>query len=258
MNLHSRPTAGTEYPAENPIRRQRLPLGPVAGVVDQEALPSPHNRIGDFGTGSTSDPNILAAVGTFIDTAKHEPTPHGTALVSLAPLLSEAVDHQLQAIISLDVPRDTVYIDIDGSLTRVTRAALLDVTERIRKLRDRSHIRVQLGSAAFVEATALAGLRTDLEAIVSRSGGRPGHSHVSLKTSSVESAATTRHALSGIVLRPARLDDFTKFDLLTASDFLFAWLDDAHGCPGTDVSAMLALYEHIGQEIAGRTNTRQI
>lgn len=117
MNLHSRPTAGTEYPAENPIRRQCLPLGPVAGVVDQEALPSPHNRIGDFGTGSPSDPNILAAVGTFMDTAKHEPTPHGTAQVSLAPLLSEAVDHQLQAIISLDVPRNTIHIDIDGSLT---------------------------------------------------------------------------------------------------------------------------------------------
>lgn len=258
MNLHSRPTSGTEHPPENLIRRQRLPLGPVAGVVVQEALASPHNQVGDFGTRSPSGPYIPAAVETVLDTTEPEPTPHGTAQVSLAPLLSEAVDHQLQAIISLDVPRDTVHIDIDGSLTRVTRAALLEVTERIRKLRVSSHIRVQLGSAAFVESAALAGLRTDLEAIVSRSGGRPGHGRVSLETRCLESAATTRLALTGITLRTARLDDFTKVDLLTASDFVFAWLDDPSGCPGTDVSAMLALYEHIGQEIAGRTNTRQI
>ncbi|MCB5290673.1 hypothetical protein BJQ90_00087 [Arthrobacter sp. SO3] len=174
------------------------------------------------------------------------------------PLLSETLAHQLQAVISLDPPRDTVHIDIDGSLTRFTRAALLDVTTRIRKLRVSSHIRVHLGSAVFVESGSVAWLRTDLQANVGRAGGRPAHGGVSLETSSPKSGAAARHTLSGITLRSARLDDFTKVDLLTASDFLFAWLDDALGCPGTNVSAMLALYEHIGQEISGRTRTRPI
>jgi hypothetical protein len=258
LNLHSRPTPGAEYPAENPIHPQLLPIGSVAGVVAQKVLTSPHNKVGNFGTRSPSGAQNPAEVRTFIDTAKEEPAPHGTAEAFLAPLLSEAVDHQLQAIISLDVPWDTVHVDIDGSLTRVTRSSLLKVTERIRKLRVSSHIRVHLGSAAFVESATLSGLRTDLEAIVRRAGDRPGHGRVSLETRSREIAATTRHARTGITLRPARLDDFTKVDLLTASDFLFAWLDDAHGCPGTDVSAMLALYEHIGQEISRRTSTRPI
>ena len=246
MNLRSRPTPGSEHPAENPIRRHRLLIGSVARVVVQEASSRASNQVGGTGTRSPSGPNIPAAVATFMDPAKQEPT------------LSEAVDHQLQAIISLDVPRDTVHVDIDGNLTLVTRASLLEVTERIPKLRASSRIHVHLGSAAFVESAALAGLRTDLEATVGLADGRRGQGRVSLETRSPDSAVTSRHALSGITLRPARLDDLTKADLLTASDFLFAWLDDANGCPGTDVSAMLTLYEHIGQEISCRTRTRQI
>lgn len=236
MNLRSQPTPGAEYPADIPIRRQRLLIDSVADVLVQEALTGDGNQAGGFGTRS----------------------PSGPAKASLAPILSEAVDHQLQAVISLDVPRDTVHVDIDGRLTRVTRAALLEVTKRIRKLRVSSDIRVHLGSAAFVESAALAGLGTDLQALVGRVGGRPGQGRVSLQTRPGASAVASRHALSGITLRAARLDDFTRADLLTASDFVFAWLDDAHGCPGTDVSAMLALYEHIGREISCRTGTRQL
>lgn len=207
---------------------------------------------------SQATPSTGQPAENAIDTAKHEPRQQGTAESSLVPLLSATLDHQLQAVISLDPPRDTVYIDIDGSLTRFTRATLVDVTARIRKLRVSSHIRVHLGSAAFVETGSLAWLRTDLQANVGRAGGRPAHGRVSLETSSTEGGAASRLTLSGITLRPARLGDFTRGDLLTASDFLFSWLDDALGCPGTNVSAMLALYEHIGQEISGRTRTRQI
>jgi hypothetical protein len=119
------------------------------------------------------------------------------------PLLSEALDRRFQAVISLDPYCDTVHIDIDGSLTRFTRAALVDVTARIRKLRVSSHIRVHLGSAAFVESGSLAWLRTDLLANVGRGGGRPGYG-VSLETGSPKSGAASRHTLSGITLRSAR------------------------------------------------------
>lgn len=257
MNLHSKVTPGAEYPAESSFRRQHLLIASATDAVVQEALTSPENLIGGFGPRLPSGSHTpVAAAESRSGTAAHAPTRQGTAAESLAPRSNQVVDHCLQAIISLDVPRDTVHVDIDGCLTRITRTSLLEVTERIRKFRFSSHIRVHLGSAAFVESTALAGLRMDLETEVGRASGRPGQGRVSLETCALESA-TSRHALSGITLRAARLDDFTKVDLLAASDFLFAWLDDAHGCSGTDVSAMLALYEHIGQEISGRTSTRQ-
>lgn len=246
----------TGHPAENPIPRHRLPIGPEVDVAVQTASTRAWSAAPGHGRNAASTSRRRE---TFIDTAKHEPTPQGTAAEpSFVPVLSEAVEHQLQAIISLDAPRDTVHIDICGSLTRVTRAALLDVTKRIRKLRVSSHIRVHLGNAEFVESAALAGLRTDLEAKVSRVGGRPGQGQVTLETRPIEGGAPLRHALTGITSRPAHLDDFTKVDLLTASDFLFAWLDDVNRCPGTDVSAMLALFEHIGREISCRTVTRRI
>ncbi|WP_326966287.1 hypothetical protein [Arthrobacter sp. CG_A4] len=167
------------------------------------------------------------------------------------------MDHRLLAIISLDVPRDTVHIDIGGSLTGVSRDALFGITGRIRQLRAGSHIHVHLGPALFVESAALAGLRKDLETLDGVRGGQPDQSGqgrgVSLETRSRGSAQEWQQGLAGIVSCTARLDGFTDDELLTASDFVFTWLDDEDGCPGTDVPEMLALYELIGQEMSGRT-----
>ena len=63
----------------------------------------------------------------------------------------------------------------------------------------------------------------------------------------------SRHTVVGSYAGPVRRDDLTEADLLTASDFVFGWLDDEHGCPGTNVSAMVALYELIGRDIVCRT-----
>ncbi|MDI3212288.1 hypothetical protein [Arthrobacter sp. AL12] len=185
MNLHSQPTPGAEYPAENPIRRHRLLIGSMADVVVQEELAKARNRSVASGLGRNTAP-IPAVVESFIDTARHGPTPQSAAEVCFATLLSAVLDHQLRAIISLDVPRDSVHADIDGSLTRVTRASLVEVAERILKLRVGSHIRVNLGSAAFVESAAIAGLRTDLETLGRQAGGRPGHRQVPLQTRALE------------------------------------------------------------------------
>ena len=173
---------------------------------------------------------------------------------------ADSLDHCLLAIVSLDVPRDTVHIDIGGSLTGVSRDDLFGITGRIRQLRPGSHIHVHLGPAMFVESAALAGLRTDLETLDGVRGGQPGQSGpsvqgrgVSLETRSLGSAQEWQQGLAGITSCPARLDGLTDDELLSASDFVFTWLDDEDGCPGTDVAEMLALYELIGQEMSGRT-----
>lgn len=170
-----------------------------------------------------------------------------------APCRVEPADHHLGAVISLDVPRDDVHVDIAGSLTRVTRSQLLCIAERIRALRAGSHIHVHLGRAAFVGSAAFAGLRSDLDAIAHRPAGKPGQGRgVSLEAQSRDSARTPQRARSGIGSRPVFLDGHTSGDLLTASDFVYGWLDDEQGCPGTNVAAMVELYELIGQAIARR------
>ena len=102
-------------------------------------------------------------------TASHPPE------AAPAPPWPESADHHLGAVISLDVPRDTVHVHIGGSLTSGTRSQLLGIAGRIRALRAGSHIHVQLVRAAFVRSGALAGLRSDLEAMAGNSGGKPGH-----------------------------------------------------------------------------------
>ncbi|MET3949039.1 hypothetical protein ABIB49_003765 [Arthrobacter sp. UYCu512] len=213
------------------------------------------------GTGRTPQPTPAA------HTAIHAETSHWTTLQPTAgttgprvPSADEqswerSMDHHLDAIISLDTPTDTVHVDIDGSLTRVSRDALIGITGRIRQIRATSHIQVHLGRAAFVESAALAGLRTDLEAADHRPGDPPVRGRgVSLDIRPREStgALTSRSAATPGNGHRTPLSKFTDDDLLTASDFAFAWLDDENGCPDTDVSEMLALYELIGKEMSGR------
>lgn len=100
-------------------------------------------------------------------------TPSHAPDAALAPSWTESADHHLGAVISLDVPRDTVHVHIGGSLTTGTRSQLLGIAGRIRALRAGSHIHVQLGRAAFVGSAALAGLRSDLEAMAGKPAKSP-------------------------------------------------------------------------------------
>ena len=81
------------------------------------------------------------------------------------------MDQTLQAHVKLDVVSDVVRISVRGSLTQASRPSLMQIIQRIRRMGIISHIRVDLGLAAFVESAALAGLRNDLNAI---DGGASG------------------------------------------------------------------------------------
>ena len=78
------------------------------------------------------------------------------------------MDQSLQAHVKLDIVSDVVRIDVRGSLTHASRPSLMQIIQRVRRMGITSHIRVDLGGAAFVESAALAGLRNDLNAIDAR------------------------------------------------------------------------------------------
>ncbi len=82
------------------------------------------------------------------------------------------MDRALDALVNLDVPADIVRIDVRGSLNHDSRPGLVQIIRRIRRMGIRSHIRVELSRAAMVESAALAGLRSDLNAI--DAGSLPG------------------------------------------------------------------------------------
>ena len=67
------------------------------------------------------------------------------------------MDQTLNAHVKLDIASDIVRIDVRGSLTQASRPSLLQTIQRVRQMGITSHIRVDLGRAAFVESSALAG-----------------------------------------------------------------------------------------------------
>ena len=75
------------------------------------------------------------------------------------------MDRALNAFVNLDVPADVVRIDIRGSLNQSSRPELVHIIRRVRRMGIRSHVRVDLSAAEKVESSALAGLRSDLNAI---------------------------------------------------------------------------------------------
>ncbi|MDQ0925065.1 hypothetical protein QF038_003573 [Pseudarthrobacter sp. W1I19] len=197
------------------------------------------------------------------------------------------MDQTLNALVNLDVPADVVRIDVQGSLTHDSRAGLLQIIRRIRRMGIRSHIRVELSRAALVESSALAGLRSDLNAIDNGILQGIHGSGVSLDLSpatdewmlspneetltmiegisadptadlyDIESAA----ALSGFDEAP-RLDlpdlgawggralqEYSDDELLLASDTLFSLLDNPGAFAGSD---LMGRYEDIGREITRR------
>ncbi|MEO5993455.1 MAG: hypothetical protein ABIP92_07920 [Arthrobacter sp.] len=166
------------------------------------------------------------------------------------------MDRCLDAFVFLDTPSDTVHVEIAGNLTKVSRGALISIACRIRQIRPTAHILVRLGHATFVESAALAGLRTDLDALCNDPGALPVRGRgISLDIRSRERnpSLSARSAVSPGGGHRTRLNDFTDNELLTAGDFVFSWLDDESGCPGTNVADMLAHYEFIGQEMSGRS-----
>ena len=199
------------------------------------------------------------------------------------------MDRALNALVNLDVPADIVRIDVQGSLNHDSRPGLVQIIRRIRRMGIRSHIRVELSRAAMVESAALAGLRSDLNAI--DAGTLPGiyGAGVSLdlspagddwaaapnpavqplmildgfSTAAVADLEDDGYAaaafgevevplmdLTGFeVLCGRALHDYSDEELLLASDTLFTLLDNPAAFPGSD---LLARYDDIGQELLRR------
>jgi hypothetical protein len=199
------------------------------------------------------------------------------------------MDRALNAFVNLDVPADIVCIDVRGSLNQDSRPGLVQIIRRIRKIGIRSHIRVELSRAAMVESSALAGLRSDLNAIdTSILPGTYG-AGVSLDLSPAadewaaapDSAEQPLTILDGFsagavadigvvgyaaaapgepaiqpldltgfeVLCGRPLEEYSDEELLLASDTLFTLLDNPAVFPGSD---LLARYDDIGQEMLRR------
>jgi len=199
------------------------------------------------------------------------------------------MDCALDALVNLDVAADIVRIDVRGSLNQDSRPGLVQIIRRIRRMGIRSHIRVELSRAAMVESSALAGLRSDLNAI--DTGSLPGihGAGVSLDLSpagddaaaapdpagqpltvldgfsagGAADADTLGHPaglageteiplleLTGLeVLCGRRLQDYSDEELLLASDTLFTLLDNPAAFPGSD---LLGRYDDIGHEMLRR------
>ena len=75
------------------------------------------------------------------------------------------MDRALDAVVNFDVPADIVRIEVRGSLDSGSRPHLVHIIRRVRRMGIRCHICVDLSMADLVESTALAGLRSDLNAL---------------------------------------------------------------------------------------------
>ena len=174
------------------------------------------------------------------------------------------MDTSLNAQAKLNIATDVVRIDVRGSLTQHSRPSLIQLIQRVRRMGITSHIRVNLGHAAFVESSALAGLRNDLNAIdaaaalVDTAGALPSSTGVSLELHPIVENATA--ALLSLDLsadftasidtygtRP--LNVYSDDELLAASDSVFGLLDNPAEMANTQ---LLATYVEIGLELSRR------
>ena len=178
------------------------------------------------------------------------------------------MDHSLNAHVKLDVTSDVVRIDVRGSLTQDSRPSLLQTIHRVRHLGISSHIRVDLGRAEFVESSALAGLRNDLNAIdngvaqLDVAGALPDATGVSRERTpptAAPDAVLRFQDLSGELTaidssETGPLAGFTDDELLAASDSVFGMMDNPADMAS---SGLLASYDEISQEISRREDGRQ-
>ncbi|MDR7081896.1 hypothetical protein J2X01_001177 [Arthrobacter ginsengisoli] len=174
------------------------------------------------------------------------------------------MDKSLNAQVKLDIASDVVRIDVRGSLTPHSRPSLMQLFQRVRRMGITSHIRVNLGNASFIESTALAGLRNDLNAIdgaaalVNTAGALPGSAGVSLELNPfVEQTGAALPSLDLSAALAASMDPsgtrpltvYSDAELLAASDSVFGLLDDPADMAR---SQLLATYDEIGLEIGRR------
>ena len=174
------------------------------------------------------------------------------------------MDTSLNAHATLDIASDLLRIDVRGSLSQHSRPSLMQLIQRVRRMGITSHIRVNLGHAAFVESSALAGLRNDLNAIdgaaalVETAGALPSSAGVSLELhANVENAAAALLSLDLSADFTASIDThgtrplnvFSDDELLAASDSVFALLDNPADMANT---RLLATYVEIGLELSRR------
>ncbi|WP_411375423.1 hypothetical protein ACLH0K_03170 [Arthrobacter sp. MPF02] len=192
------------------------------------------------------------------------------------------MDRALNAFVHLDVPADTVRIDVRGTLTHESRPDLIHIIRRIRRMGLRSHIRVDLSQAALVESPALAGLRADLTAMDVHATPGISSPGVSLHLTPAADIAIRPAAplarplvlvdddgpflldgMDGFPDLPAsrleelfgrQLAEYSDEELLDASDCLFALLDNPSAFGGPD---LLGRYNDIGQEILRRQQDPQ-
>jgi len=178
------------------------------------------------------------------------------------------MDQTLHAHVKLDIATDVVRIDVRGSLTQNSRPALMQLIQRIRRMGITSHITVDLGRAAVVESSALAGLRNDLNAI--DGGAGPSAVAGALPTGGVSlelnvhlddpSAVLQSLDVSGdftASIDPSgtrALTGFSDDELLAASDSVFGLLDNPADMARSE---LLATYDEIGLEISRRKVGRE-
>lgn len=176
------------------------------------------------------------------------------------------MDNQLNPLIKIDDAAGIARIDVRGSLTQASRTELILEIRRVRRMGISSPITVDLSRAAFVESTALAGLRFDLNTLDAStwqvsSGPAPG---VLLEVLSNRDTVSEARADFTALTDPAGLSEaqaaggfrplsnYSTHELLEASDSVFGLLDDPAGGSGHE---LLARYEAIGEEIARRELT---
>ncbi|WP_285240186.1 hypothetical protein ACRB8A_02765 [Arthrobacter sp. G.S.26] len=187
------------------------------------------------------------------------------------------MDRSLDALVNLDVPADLVRIEICGSLNQDSRADLVHMIRRVRRMGIRSHIRVDLSRAIIVESSALAGLRSDLNSLESNALTGTAGSGVALHlTPAAEDWTGGQHRtpltvvdddvptptdgpdFSGAFRVPVErleglygrnLAEYSNDELLAASDSLFALLDVPQAFSGSD---LLGRYDDICAELQRR------
>ena len=190
------------------------------------------------------------------------------------------MDRALNAFVNLDVPADVVRIDIRGSLNQSSRPELVHIIRRVRRMGIRSHVRVDLSAAEKVESSALAGLRSDLNAIDSDTlpgiygsgvslvfspgsdgwAGQPDPTQQPLALIDVLTDMTEdgEDFADGYPLVPTGrleelcgrpLEEYSDAELLTASDWIFGLLDTPSAFAGPD---LLGRYNDIGLEFRRR------
>lgn len=190
------------------------------------------------------------------------------------------MDRTLSALVNLDVPADLVRIDVRGYLTHESRPDLVHIIRRVRRMGIRAHIRVDLSQAALVESSALAGLRSDLNAMDATTLPGLFRSGVSLHLTGSHESITPDVAVPALMQPLDVLDDaapsysssfggdcavapeavleelfgrslteYSDEELLAASDTLFALLDNPGAFPGSD---LLGRYNDIGCELLRR------